>query len=140
MKQRIARRNAVANRENVPAQPRETRRIEITREQVSEVLRDHPEARDDARTWILVDAIGQYEEYTVKLEWLARNMADEVRKNEAYGMPSVYDTIMSTSLIRDIAEHAAKFTALKRVLQTTCRRADDPTATVVDTLIRTLNP
>ncbi len=140
MKQRIARRNSIANRENVSAQSREVRRIEITREQVSELLRDHPEARDDARTWVLSDAIAQYEAYTEKLEWLTRNLTDEVRKNQIVGMPSVYDTIMSTSLIRDIAEHASKFTALKRVLQTTCRRVDDPTATAVDTLIRTLNP
>jgi hypothetical protein len=115
-------------------------KVVITREQVSDLLRTHPEARDDTRVWVLVDAIGQYEEYTTKLEWLARNMADEVRKNKAHGMPSVYDTIMSTSLIRDIAEHAAKFTALKRVLQTTCRKKDDPDAGPVDELIRTLNP
>ena len=140
MKQRIARRNSVANRENAPAQPREVRKVVITREQVSELLRDHPEARDDARVWVLADAIGQYEAYTEKLEWLARDLADLVEKNRIAGMPTVYDTVMSTSLIPEIAEHAAKFTALKRVLQTTCRAKDDPTATVVDELIRTLNP
>ncbi len=115
-------------------------KVVITREQVSELLRTHPEARDDARTWVLADAIAQYEAYTEKLEWLARNLADEVRKNETHGMPSVYDTIMSTSLIRDVAEHAAKFTALKRVLQTTCKRKDDPYAGPVDALICSLNP
>jgi hypothetical protein len=140
MSPRIARRNAIANRENVPTPPRVIQHVEITREQVSELLRTHPEARDDARTWILADAIGQYEAYTEKLEWLTRNLADEVRKNQLIGMPSVYDTIMCTSLIPEIAEHAAKFTALKRVLQTTCRANDDPNAGAVDTLIRTLNP
>jgi hypothetical protein len=140
MNGRIARRNSVANRENAPAAPPEIQKVVVTREQVSELMKVFPEARDDTRVWVLVDAIGQYEQYIAKLEWLARNLADEVRKNEAYGMPSVYDTVMSTSLIRDIAEHASKFSALKRVLQTTCKRADDPTETVVDELIRTLNP
>jgi hypothetical protein len=140
MSPRIARRNSIANRMNFPAQAREVHRIAITREQVSELLREHPEARDDARVWVLSDAVAQYEAYTEKLEWLTRNLTDEVRKNQLVGMPSVYDTILCTSLIPEIAEHASKFTALKRVLQTTCRRADDPNATVVDTLIRTLNP
>ncbi len=115
----------------------ETTKVEITREQVSDLLRSYPPARDDARVWVLVDAIGQYEQYTEKIAWLARNLADEVTKNETYGMPSVYDTIMSTSLIRDVAEHAAKFTALKRVLQTTCKSNEVPEATVVGELIRT---
>ncbi len=114
-------------------------KIVITREQISELLRTNPDARDDARVWVLADAIGQYEAYTEKLEWLARNLNDLVLKNQTAGMPSVYDTVLRTSLIPEIEEHASKFTALKRVLQTTCKRADDPTATVVDTLIRTLN-
>jgi len=43
------------------------------------------------------------------------------------------------TLIPTIAACAAKFTALKRVLLTTCKPKDDPNATVVDELIRTLN-
>ena len=138
MTQRIARRNAIANRENV-SRPIEITRVEITREQVSDLLRSNPEARDDARVWVLIDAIGQYETYTEKLEWLVRNLTREAQENQTRGMGSVYDTVMSTSLIRDVAEHAAKFTALKRVLQTTLKPKDDPNATVVDELIRTLN-
>jgi hypothetical protein len=136
----IARRNAIANRENSPAKSCVVRHVVITREQVSELLRTHPEAREDARVWVLADAIAQYEAYTEKLEWLARNLADLVEKNRIAGMPTVYDTVMSTSLIPEIAEHAAKFTALKRVLQTTCRAKDDPNVGPVDMLIRILNP
>jgi hypothetical protein len=115
-------------------------KVVITREQVSDLLRTNPEARDDARTWVLADAIGQYEAYTEKLEWLVRNLNDLVLKNQTMGMSSVYDTVLRTSLIPEIEEHAAKFTALKRVLQTTCRKKDDPDAGPVDELIRTLNP
>jgi hypothetical protein len=138
MKQMIARRNSIANRENISAPPPEVEPLRITRERVAQMLREFPETRDDPRTWALVDLVGQYEQYTDKLEWLSRDIAAEVEKNQALGIPNVFETVMSTSLIHDITMHASKVVALRRLLESTCKRADDTAATVVDELIRVL--
>lgn len=111
----------------------------ITMLQIREMLQASPDAREDARVRVLIDLVNEYEHYTHKLEWLTENLTQEVAKNQTRGMASVHETVLSTSLIPDITRHAAKIAALVRVLETTCKAADDPTATVVDTLIRTLD-
>ena len=116
----------------------ETTKAEITMAQISELLRSFPPARDDARVWAMRDLVNEYEQYTEKLEWLSRNLADEVLKNQTHGVASVYETVLSTSLIPDIGRHAAKIAALRNLLQMTCKPKDDPAATVVDELIHTL--
>jgi hypothetical protein len=114
-------------------------KIEITREQIQEVLRSWPDGRDqDPRVQVLLDIASEYKTYTEKLEWLARNLAEAVEKNQAQGLGAVSETLLQTSLIPDVTCHAAKLTALLNVLDSTRRAPDDPEATVVDELIQTL--
>ncbi len=116
----------------------DTKKVEITREQISNMLHAWPEGLTDPRVQVMLDLAGEYEQYTKKLEWLSRNLVDEVEKNRAHGLTSVYETVLSTSLIPDISRHAAKLAALVRVLDCACKAKDDPKATVVDQLIHTL--
>ena len=118
----------------------ETTKTRITIEQISEMLRDHPETRDDTRVWALRDLVNAHEAYTENLEWLARKLVDEVEKNRAAEIRGVHESIMRTSLIDDITIGAAKIVALRQALGWTCKAADDPKATPVDELIRTLDP
>jgi len=120
-------------------QTKQRTKIEITREQVSELLRDFPAAGDDARLWVMRDLADEHEAYTKKLKSLSRDLAREVERNEELGIPTVSECVLRTSLIDDIATHAAKITALLRVLEVTCKAKNDPNATAVDELIRTLD-
>ena len=120
-------------------QTRQRTKIEITREQISEILRDFPAAGDDARLWVLRDLADEHEAYTKKLKSLSRDLAREVERNEELGIPTVSECVLHTSLIDDVKTHAAKVTALRRLLEVTCKAKDDPKATAVDGLIRTLD-
>ena len=120
-------------------QPRQRTKIEVTREQISELLRDFPAAGDDARLWAMRDLADEHEAYTKKLKSLSRDLARELERNEELGIPSVSECVLRTSLIDDITTHAAKISALIRVLEVTCKAKNDPNATAVDELIRTLD-
>ncbi len=115
------------------------KKTEITMEQVSELLKAYPPARQDPRLRVVTDLVHAYEEYTQKLEWLARSIEDVRRKNEEYGIRGVHETVLQTSLIPDITGLAAKINALVRVLELTSLAEDDPASTPVDALIRTLD-
>lgn len=116
------------------------KRIEITMDRISDLLREWPEARADARVRVLVDLANEHEGYTKKLEWLSRDLVEEVTRNRERGLVSIHEGVLSTSLITDVRAHATKITALMRVLTSTCKAADDPKATALDELIRTLDP
>ena len=140
MKQRIARRNSVANRENAPAQPREIQKIEITHHQVFEVERAlSTRGEVDPRIRALYNMVDAYGDVVKKLQWHASNMSDEVMKVDRLGMDAVYETLMSTSLIEDIKRQVAVYRALRSTLEWSCRAEDDPLANEVDRLIHTLD-
>jgi hypothetical protein len=114
-------------------------RIGITRDQIHEAMRAWPEVRDqDPRVQVLLDIASEYDAYTEKLTWLARNLAEAVEKNQAQGLAGVSETLLQTSLIPDVTCHAAKISALMNVLDSTRRAPDDPKATIVDELVRGL--
>ncbi|MDM7916141.1 MAG: hypothetical protein ACE15D_16395 [Candidatus Eisenbacteria bacterium] len=111
----------------------------ITGEQIRDLMAACPSARNDPRVRVMTDLANEHRTYTEKLEWLARKLQEEVQRNGEWGLDGVSETVMQTSLIPDVANHAAKIRALLHVLETTCRAADDPEATAVDALIRTLD-
>lgn len=117
-----------------------TTKIDITMDQITDLIRQWPEARTDARVSALVDLINEYESFTTKLEWLSRNLVEEVERNQTHGLTTVHEGVLSTGLIADVRVHAAKITALMRVVTYNCKAADDPKSTALDELIRTLDP
>jgi len=116
------------------------KRTEVTTEQISTMLTEHEETRNDPRVRLLLDIASEHETYQHKLEWLARSLDEEKRRHEDMGLASIHEGVLSTSLIDDIKVCAAKIRALMNALAYTCKRPDDPKATVLDELIRTLDP
>jgi hypothetical protein len=116
------------------------KRTEITTEQISAMLSDHPETRDDPRVRLLLDIASEHTTYELKLEWLARNLDEEKRRHDEMGLASIHEGVLSTSLIDDIKVSTAKIRALMTAVAYTCKAADNPKATAVDELIRTLDP
>ena len=117
-----------------------TTRTEIRMEQIWDLVREHPETRKDARLPALRDMVNHFEEYTKTIDRFRENLAIEKEAIENFGMARIDENIMSSSLVQDCATHAAKLGALRRVLECTCKAADDPKSTPVDELIRTLDP